>query len=136
MKPMRRILVLAVAAALGGCVERTMEITSEPSGALVILSDVEIGRTPLTHEFTWYGDYDVIVRMEGHETLKTHAHINPPWYEVPPLDLLSAVAPWTYRDQRYLHYELKKFQPPAEEDLIRRAEQMRQRNLEPVEGSK
>src|SRR5688500_18580755 len=55
----------------GGCVVREMVIDSEPRGALVYLNDQEIGRTPLTKEFTWYGTYDAVVRLEGYETLKT-----------------------------------------------------------------
>ncbi len=125
--------MLALTAALAGCVERELAITSEPPGALVYVSDVEVGRTPVAFPFTWYGDYDVIVRLDGHETIKTHANIAPPAYEVPPLDLLSALAPWTYHDHRYLHYQLKPLEVPKGDELIRRARQMREVNLEPAE---
>ena len=105
---MKRIMPIissvVLLACLGGCVERELTITSEPSGALVYISDVEKGRTPLTINFAWYGDYDVILRHDGFNTLKTHAEIAPPIYEIPPLDLLSAIVPWTYHDRRYLHY--------------------------------
>ena len=121
-----RIFIAACAAAcLCGCVEREMTITSEPQGALVYVSDREVGRTPVTVPFTWYGDYDVILRRDGFETRKTHAEINPPWYEAPPLDLLSELAPWTYRDERFLHYRLDPLDLPADEELIRRADEMR-----------
>ncbi len=110
---------------LGGCVEREMKITTEPAGALVYVSDREVGRTPLTLPFTWYGDYDVQVRMNGYKTLQTHAEISPPWYEVPPLDLFSYMAPWTYRDERFLHYELEKQPEVADDELIKQAEEMR-----------
>ena len=109
-----------------------MTITSKPLGALVYVSEVEIGRTPVTIPFTWYGDYEIVLRMEGHETLKTHASITPPWYEVPPVDLFSAVAPWTYRDQRYLNYDLKKLSLPGDQELIRKADEMRRMNAQPV----
>jgi len=126
------IALLVAVVCLAGCVERKLRITSEPQGALVYVSDVEVGRTPVDIPFTWYGDYDVILRMDGYETVKTHANLLPPWYELPPLDLLSAMAPWTYHDHRYLHYRLKKLSLPSEDALIRRAEQMRQENLRPV----
>ena len=123
---MRWIAILAVAAAaLGGCVEREMKITTEPAGALVYVSDREVGRTPLALPFTWYGDYDVVIRMDGYKTLRANADITPPWYEVPPLDLLSHLAPWTYRDQRFLHYKLQQLQVPSDEDLIKKADEMR-----------
>ena len=37
------ILVVLVGFCLAGCVEREMTITSEPSGALVFISDQEVG---------------------------------------------------------------------------------------------
>jgi hypothetical protein len=127
----RWIATLAVAAAaLGGCVEREMKITSEPAGALVYVSDREVGRTPLSLPFTWYGDYDVLIRMDGYKTLRANADITPPWYEVPPLDLFSHMAPWTYRDQRYLHYKLEKQEELTDEQLIKQAEEMKLRTGE------
>lgn len=120
------VLVLVLA----GCVERTITVTSEPSGALVYISSVEVGRTPVTVPFTWYGDYEIILRREGCQTLKTHKKIKPPYYEVPPLDLFSAIAPWTYHDNRMLHYVLDEQVIPTDAELIRRAEELRQRNLE------
>jgi len=121
------------AAGLAGCVERELTITSQPEGALVYVSDREIGRTPVTIPFTWYGDYDILLRRDGYETHTTHAAINAPWYEVAPLDLFSHLAPWTYRDHRYLHYELSQQEVPADEKLIEAADAMRQRNLESPE---
>ena len=127
----RWIATLAVAAAaLGGCVEREMKITSEPAGALVYVSDREVGRTPLSLPFTWYGDYDVLIRMDGYKTLRANANITPPWYEVPPLDLFSHMAPWTYRDQRFLHYKLEKQEELTDEQLIKQAEEMKRRTGE------
>jgi hypothetical protein len=125
-------VLLVLLAALAGCVEREMTITSTPEGALVRISDREVGRTPVTIPFTWYGDYEIILRLEGHETRFTHAHLIRPWYEVPPIDLFSELAPWTYRDQRYLHFTLEPRVPTSEEELIARAEQLAQQNLEAV----
>ena len=132
MKAWWAILALVLAVGLGGCVEREITVRSEPPGAIVLLSDVEVGRTPLTIPFTWYGDYDIILRLAGHKTLKTHANLRPPIYEIPPLDFFSAIAPWTYHDRRYLHYTLTKLSPPDEEALLERAEELRRRTLEPV----
>lgn len=122
-----------LALALAGCVERTLTITSTPAGALAYVSNVEVGRTPVTIPFTWYGDYDIILRPEGlagYETLKTHHNVTPPVYDVPPLDLLSAVAPWTYHVKRSAHFNLPKRVEASDEELRRRAEEMRGRTLE------
>ena len=124
---------MAVAVCLGGCVERYITITSDPPGALVEVSHVEKGRTPITFPFTWYGDWEVVLRLEGHDTLVTNADIQPPWYEVPPLDLFSALAPWTYKDERFVHYTLSERVTPPPGELIQRAEEMEQRNMEPVD---
>ncbi len=131
MRYLPTAIACLAAALLSGCVERELTITSEPAGALVFVSDREMGRTPVTFSFTWYGDYDVILRdKKGYKTLNTHAAINPPWYEVPPLDLLSHIAPWTYHDKRFLHYKLEKLEPPSDEELIKQADEMRRRTSE------
>lgn len=121
-------LTLSTAA---GCVEQKMTITSEPSGALVRVSDVEVGRTPVTIPFTAIGDYAIVLRLEGYQTLKTHANIKPTAYEVVPLDLFAELLPYTFRDQRYLHFKLEKLTIPEDQELIRRAQQLRQENLQP-----
>mgnify|MGYP006295135311 CR=1 FL=1 len=127
------ILAAAVLLACGGCVERTMTITSDPPGALVTLSREEVGRTPVTVPFTWYADYEVILRHQGYETLKTHWQVTPPIHDVFPLDLLSELAPWTYRVERTAHFEMDKLDPPTDQELLERAEELRRRNEMPVE---
>ena len=124
------LLLLSCVALTGGCLEQKLTVTSEPAGALVIISDKEVGRTPLTIDFTWYGDYEIIVRYpeKGYKTLKTHAEISPRWYGYPPIDLFASLAPWTVSDKRYLHYKLGKLTLPDDDTLIKRAEQMSQRN--------
>ncbi len=123
---------MALGTLVCGCVEREITFTSEPVGALVIVSDKEIGRTPVTLPFTWYGDYDIIYRLEGYQTIKTYAKINPPWYEYPPIDLFSQLAPWTYHDRRYLHHRMGELENPTDEELIRRAVLLERRNMESV----
>ncbi len=68
MSVLQRIAIAAlVVGGLGhaGCVERTITITSDPPYALVWLNDEEIGRTPVTVPFTFYGKYDVRLIHEG-----------------------------------------------------------------------
>lgn len=122
------LLIILTAVCLSGCVEREMIITSEPSGALVFVSDYEVGRTPVTKSFLWYGDYEIRVSHQGYETLNTHRVLRAPWYETIPLDLLSAAAPWTYHDRRYLHFKLSKPKIVTDEQLLGRAAEMRGKN--------
>lgn len=126
------LTIVAVAFGLAGCIDQELAIRSEPSGALVFVSDKEVGRTPVTIPFTWYGDYDIVLRMDGYQTIKTHAKLNPPVYGIPPLDLLATLAPWTFHDRRYLYYEMKTYVAPSDEELIMRGEALGKRTLEPV----
>jgi len=110
-----------------GCVEQTMTIQSDPPGALVYMNDQELGRTPLTKDFTWYGDYDVQVRMEGYETLKTHQMIIAPAWNWVPFDLVANLLPMNVKDHRDLKYTLKPMDPTKEDpqNLLSRAEYLK-----------
>ena len=131
---MRKHLIAMLLLAIPvGCVEREWTLQSEPSGAVVWVSGVEKGRTPVTFDFTFYGEYEVILRKEGYETLKTSVKLDPPWYEYPGADFFSEIAPWTYHDRRETLHVLSKHIPPTEEELKARAEQMRLENLSPAE---
>jgi len=61
----RPLALLVLPLAAGGCVHRTLEVESNPPGALVYLNGEEVGRTPMRKEFLWYGTYDVQLRKEG-----------------------------------------------------------------------
>ena len=119
---------LAVLASFLGCVRRTLTITTEPPNALVFLNDQEVGRSAVTTDFIWYGDYDVIIRKEGYETLKTHWDIKPPWYQLIPIDFIAEVLwPGHIHDVRQRHFVLQEQQLPSADELLDRAAQARQR---------
>jgi len=68
MPPRHRATALPLFAALlliTGCVERLITVKSTPAGALVYLNDEEVGRTPVTVPFRFYGVYDVRLEHEG-----------------------------------------------------------------------
>ncbi|MCC7145510.1 MAG: PEGA domain-containing protein [Phycisphaeraceae bacterium] len=87
------LLALSCAWMLTACVERTISITSEPSEALVFLNDEEVGRTPLTVPFTFYGTYDVRLERDGYKPLWTKQKAKAPWWEAPGPDLLAEAVP-------------------------------------------
>lgn len=129
---------LAVGAALlcllsVGCVERTMKISTDPAGARVFVNDAEVGLSPVRVSFLWYGDYDLIFRKPGYQTLKTHYRIEPPWYQIPPIDLVAeTMIPGTIRDEHVLPtYTLAPEQPPVREELVNRAVELRDRLIGP-----
>jgi hypothetical protein len=111
---------------LAGCVQRTMRVESDPPGALVYMNYQEVGRTPFERDFTWYGTYDVQVRQEGYEPLKTRTPVIAPWWQWPPFDLFAEFVPGL-RDERTIRYTLKPAttQPVEAEQILGRAEQLR-----------
>ena len=69
----------SVASLLTGCGtnRRTLVITSDPSGALVYVNDVQMGTTPLEADFTWFGVYEVRLSKPGYEPLVTTGEARP-----------------------------------------------------------
>lgn len=118
-----------------GCVRRTIQLTTEPNNALVFLNDQEIGRSEVSTDFLWYGDYDVVIRKEGYKTLKTNWKLTRPWYQYVPFDFITEVL-WAGRihDVHVRHFELEEQQLPTEEELIERAEQTRAQTRSPSDG--
>jgi PEGA domain len=90
-----------------GCeVQRSLTIQSNPAGALVYLNDQEIGRTPVTQYFKWYGTYDVELRKDGYESLRTTAKVWAPWWQVPPIDFIACFVPAQLEDHHDLSFTL------------------------------
>lgn len=106
-----------------------MTVTSDPPGALVTMNDQEVGRTPFTRDFDWYGRYEVTVREDGYQSLKTHTSVYAPFWQWVPIDLVAELFPLT--DRHELHYSLKPAttQPAESGAVLARAEQL-QRKLE------
>ncbi|MGD1277625.1 MAG: PEGA domain-containing protein [Tepidisphaeraceae bacterium] len=115
----------AVAAmfAVGGCIERTLSVQSSPPGALVYLNDQEVGRTPVQRDFLWYGTYDVTLRKDGYESLKTRATLFPPIYQWLGLDLIAEILPISFKDHQTRVYTLRPSAPAADpQALVRRGQ--------------
>ncbi len=111
-----------------GCakVQRTMSINTDPPGALLIMNDQEVGRTPVTRDFIWYGWYDVVIRKEGYKTLKTRAKVIAPAWQWPPFDLLAEFSPARLKDRHQLTFTLEpEDEVPSNDDMLGRAEQLR-----------
>src|SRR5688572_801476 len=119
--------IATLALLVGGCVQRTMRVESDPPGALVYMNFQEVGRTPLERDFTWYGTYDVQVRHEGYEPLKTRTPVIAPWWQWPPFDLFAEFWPGRLKDERTIRYTLKpaSTQPVEPAQILDRAEQLR-----------
>jgi hypothetical protein len=97
-------ILLAVSAT--GCVgvRRELTVESDPPGALVYLNGDEVGRTPVTREFTYYGTMDVRLRKDGYETLTARPRVWAPLWQIPPIDLIAEAFPLT--DRHRVSYKL------------------------------
>ncbi len=127
-----RMVGLTAAVVLTGCVRRTLTIETEPQGAVVTLNDEQIGPTPVSRDFTWYGDYDVVIRKAGHQTLHTNIVVKPPWYQLPPFDFFADVLwPGELQDRHHHGFTLEAWVAPDHDELVERSLELRERALSP-----
>jgi len=107
-----------------------MTIRSNPPGALVYVDDYQIGATPVTTDFTYYGTRKIRLVKDGYETLTIMQPIPAPWYQFPPADFITEnFVPGEIRDQRMLDYQLKPQMIVPTDQLLSRAEGLRHNNL-------
>jgi hypothetical protein len=106
-----------------GCITRTLTVDTNVPGALVYLNDREVGRTPFTVPFTWYGGYDVVIRADGYKTVKTSAEVTAPFWQWIPFDLVTDFLP--VEDREFLHFDLKPDVPSDPMTILTRGEDMK-----------
>lgn len=125
------LMVSAGIFVLGGCVERKLTINTEPSGALVILNDEEIGDSPVTLAFSWYGDYKVRISKDGFETLDTHRKLKAPTHDKFPFDFFYEIL-WPKRivDEYEWTFALVPFEQPKHEELVKAAKEFRKKAIQ------
>jgi len=126
----KSVLVLAAVCVTGvvlvGCVERQLTINTEPQGAMVVLNDQQIGESPVTVPFNWYGDYWVRVSKDGYETLSTHRELEAPLHDYLPFDLFVQILyPGHIVDTYEWTFELEPQTYPTPEELIEHARSLR-----------
>lgn len=121
IKPITIFALPLLASFMFGCVQRTITISSDPEGALVYLNDQEVGRTPTTVPFTFYGTYDVRLVRAGYQTLTTSKQAKAPVEDLPVVDLITEAMPGTHRINLDWHFELSPLVDEPESDLIERA---------------
>ncbi len=109
---------------MSGCVRRTIAISSSPADALVFVNDREIGRTPCEVSFTYYGEYDVRLKLDGYESVAGSGTASAPFWDFIGADLVAELAPLNLESRVEWHFDLVKAQrsPTA---LLERARSMR-----------
>ncbi len=113
-------VVLAAVCFYAGCVERKITIITDPPGALVALNDEEIGTSPVTVGFEWYGDFAVRISKEGYQTLHTHQNLKRPLKDVFPFDLMADTCT-TKIDSYTWTFKLEPNVPVEKDELIKSA---------------
>lgn len=115
-----------------GCVQRRLTIRSNPPGALVYVDDYPIGTTPVSTDFIYYGTRKVRLSLSGYETLSVLQPLPTPWYQYPGLDFVSEnLVPGEIRDERVVEYQLKPQMIVPSQQLLGRAENLRQSSAAP-----
>jgi hypothetical protein len=120
------LAVAMIACALPGCVRRRVTVRTNPPGAQVFIDDQEIGTTPCSASFVYYGTRKLTVMKEGYRTETVFQKLNPPWYEIPPLDFVSEnLVPRETRDERIIDVQLVPEEIIPQQKLLDRAEFLR-----------
>jgi hypothetical protein len=110
-----------------GCVRRRLNVRSNPPGALVYVDNQQIGTTPCSVDFTYYGTREIRLIKPGYETLTINQPIPTPWYQIPPLDFVSEnLTPMKIRDNRTVTFDMGPRIIVPTEQLVDRASQLRQ----------
>lgn len=128
---MLRTLLVAMLLFMPGCLQRRIRVTSEPPGAIVWVNDTEIGRTPAETSFTFFGDYDVRLELDGYEPVHEMRRAKAPLHEYPGPDLIAAALPTKFKTLIEWHFDLapslEHTQAPEklEADLVERARRLR-----------
>lgn len=122
--------LLTAAGLLSGCngagVHRRMTIRSEPAGALVLVEGEEVGHTPLSLDFTYYGTREFTLIKDGYETLTVMQKVPTPFYERVPFDFVSEnLNPFKIRNYHNFTYKLQQQQIVGDQELRQRAEELR-----------
>lgn len=131
-------LLLAVAMLVVGCgqTERRMTLTSDPSGALAYVNGQEVGRTPVTIDYLWHGNYRFEFRKVGFETLKTERRVNPDFHQVIGLDAITeALIPATLHENREFHFVMVPLPDVSDATLVENAAKLRDEATYKPDGS-
>jgi hypothetical protein len=119
-------LLLAATLLPTGCVRRRLAVRSNPPGALVFVDNQEIGTTPCSVDFTYYGTREIRLVKPGYETLTVNQPIPMPWYQIPPIDFVSEnLMPNKIEDHRTVAFDMQPQLIVPTEQLLERANQLR-----------
>jgi hypothetical protein len=126
--------LLALGLSQAGCVERLLAVHSDPPGAAVYLDGEKVGTTPCEVTYVWYGTRDLILELRGYTLIRQQVTLNPPWWQITPLDFVTdVVIPVTLRDRMAVSYTMEQAPVTREEVdvVLQRAEELRRKSQAP-----
>jgi PEGA domain len=125
------VLVSLAALPAEAIVRRRLNVNSNPQGALVYVDNQQIGTTPCAVDFTYYGTREIRLIKPGFETLTVNQPIPTPWYQYTPIDFVAEnLVTMKIRDNRTVNYNLAPQLVVPTQELIGRANQLRQDTLQ------
>ncbi|PAY17737.1 hypothetical protein CKO51_20080 [Rhodopirellula sp. SM50] len=128
----RLFFVVAVSCfclASSGCVRRRMTVRTNPPGAMVSVDNQVIGASPASTPFVYYGTREFRIEADGYRTETIRRRFNPPWYQWPGIDFVAETLwPGEIRDERIIDVTLVPKTLPASEEIIARADGLRQQS--------
>jgi hypothetical protein len=130
----RRFPLLAVFILLAllsnGCMHRRLTIRSDPPGAAVLVDGEEIGYTPVSFDYTYYGTREIRLIKDGYQTLTTQVKLSTPWYQILPLEFVSDNFALTkINDRREVVYALAPENIEPSQEIENRANNLRSEAL-------
>lgn len=120
------LLMISLAVFQMGCVSRRMTFVSNPPGAMVLLEGKEIGYSPASADFIYYGTRQVTMIKDGYETKTEFVTVPAPWYQWPGIEFFADnFSLHRVNDRRYFKFDLQPKQMVPDDDLRARARQLR-----------
>ena len=124
------LVLLGIALTSSGCMHRRLTVRSDPPGANVVIDGEEVGYTPVSIDYTYYGTREVTLRKDGFKTLTTPVKLSTPWYQIFPLDFISDNFALTkINDRREVTYALVRENLEPSQDVENRANGLRSEAL-------
>jgi hypothetical protein len=127
--PLLALLTLA-ALSSSGCMHRRLTIRSDPPGAAVLVDGEEIGYTPVSFDYTYYGTREIRLIKDGYQTLTTQVKLSTPWYQILPLEFVTDNFALTkINDRREVTYALARENIEPSQEIENRANNLRSEAL-------
>ncbi|HBE67584.1 MAG TPA: hypothetical protein DDW52_05480 [Planctomycetaceae bacterium] len=120
------LAVLGFVVSSVGCVRRRMLVRTNPPGAAVYVDKQEIGISPISTDYIYYGNREIEVTADGYDTVKVIRDFKPPIYQWPVIDFFAETLwPFELRDQRTVDIEMPVARARSREELTTAGEAMR-----------